>query len=221
MANISSLNNCAGIQRSLHWCQGTPELPGIMRRLYYLAKSGIVKWPVLERDTNNIRCISAKYQGDFELAADQKWRYIDILPDKSQLTSEAQGELPSQTQLNKLTAVHPAVGEQASAAAAYLNNADNVFLVQDMKGAWRVVGCDRWLTKTTVSQDNGQGATGTTSTTIAVEATDEVPSPFYYGIIETEDGEIAAGDGNYGGGTGGGNKPGGGSDGDQNENPLG
>lgn len=204
--------SCINIQKSLGWCQGTPELPGIMRRLYYLAKSAIVQWPVLERDANNVRCISAKYIGDFELAADQKWRYIDILPDKSQLTSEAQGELPSQTQLNKLTAVHPAVGEAASAAAAYLNNADNVFLVQDMKGAWRVVGCDRWLTKTTVSQDNGQGATGTTSTTIAVEATDEVPSPFYYGIIETEDGDIAAGNGGNGGstpggGTGGGEDP--------------
>lgn len=88
--------------------------------------------------------------------------------------------------------MHPAVGAEASAAAAYLNNADNVFLVQDMRGNWRVVGCDRWLTKTTVAQDNGQGATGTTATTIAVEATDEVPSPFYRGVIETEDGDIDA-----------------------------
>ena len=185
-------NSCLNIQKSLGWCQGTPELPGIMRRLYYLAKSAIVKWPKLQRDANGVRCIGAKYIGDFELAADEKWRYIDILPDKSQLTSDPQGELPSQTQLNKLTAVHPAVGEEASAAAAYLNNADNVFLVQDMKGFWRVVGSDRWLTKTTVAQDNGQGATGTTSTTIAVEATDEVPSPFYFGTIETEDGDIVA-----------------------------
>lgn len=192
MANTSTATTCLNIQRSLGWCQGTPELPGIMRRLYYLAKSAIVKWPTLKRDANGVRCVSAEYVGDFELAADEKWRYIDILPDKSQLTSDPQGELPSQTQLNKLTAVHPAVGAEASAAAAYLNNADNVFLVQDMRGNWRVVGCDRWLTKTTVAQDNGQGATGTTATTIAVEATDEVPSPFYRGIIETEDGDIAA-----------------------------
>ena len=128
----------------------------------------------------------------FVLKADAKWKFIDILPDKSQLTSEAQGELPSQTQLNKLTAVHPGVGEDATAAAAYLNNSDNVFLVQDMKGNWRVVGCDKWITKTTVAQDNGQGATGTTSTTISVEATDEVPAPFYSGTIETEQGEINA-----------------------------
>lgn len=119
-------------------------------------------------------------------------KYIDILPEKSQLTSEAQGELPSQTQLNKLTAVHPGVGAEASAAAAYLNNNDNVFLVEDMKGKYRVVGSEAWTTKTTVAQDLGQGATGTTSTTIAVEATDECPAPFYEGTITTEEGDIEA-----------------------------
>jgi hypothetical protein len=128
--------------------------------------------------------------GDFELKADAKWQYIDILPDKSQLTSEAQGELPSQTQLNKLTAVHPGVGEEASAAAAYINNNDNVFVVQDMKDKYRVVGSEKWLTKSTVAQDLGQGATGTTSTTINAEATDEVPAPFYVGTLATEDGDI-------------------------------
>ena len=183
-------STCINIQKSLEWCQGTPELPGIMRRLYYLAKSEVAKWPILERDSNGVRAISAKYADSFTLKADSKWKFIDILPDKSQLTSEPQGELPSQTQLNKIVAVHPGVGPEASAAAAYLNNSDNVFLVQDMRGNWRVVGSEKWLTKTTVNQDNGQGPTGTTSTTINVEATDEVPAPFYFGTILTEAGEI-------------------------------
>lgn len=74
--------------------------------------------------------------------------------------------------------------------AAYINNSDNVFIVEDMKGNYRVLGNDKWSTKSTVAQDLGQGATGTTSTTISVEATDEVPAPFYKGTIETEDGEI-------------------------------
>jgi hypothetical protein len=41
-----------------------------------------------------------------------------------------------------------------------------------------------------VAQDLGQGATGTTSTTINAEATDEVPAPFYVGTLATEDGDI-------------------------------
>src|SRR5574344_2900159 len=162
-------NTCNALQKSLAWCQGTPELPGVKRRIYYLAKSEIVAFPTLPRDTQG-RPTSAVYTGSFTLKADTKWKYIDILPDKSQLTSEAQGELPSQTQLNKLTAVHPGVGEEASAAAAYINNTDNVFLVEDMKGKYRVIGSERWDTKSTVAQDLGQGATGTASTTINAEA---------------------------------------------------
>lgn len=70
MATNPTAATCLNIQRSLGWCQGTPELPGIMRRLYYLAKSAIVKWPTLKRDANGVRCVSAEYVGDFELAAD-------------------------------------------------------------------------------------------------------------------------------------------------------
>lgn len=181
-------NTCTNLQRSLDWCMGSPELPGIKRRIYYIAKSQVAAWPTFTRDANG-RVTSSVLNGSFTLVADATWKYIVILADKSQLTSEAQGEIPSQTQLNKLVAVHPGVGAEAS-AAAYLNNSDNVFVVEDMKGKFRVVGSDRWLTKTTVAQDNGQGPTGATSTTINVEATDEVPSPFYEGTLVTEDGDI-------------------------------
>ena len=167
-----------------------PELPGIRRRIYYISKDQIAAWPPYNRDVNSRRTKTAVLTGNFTLVADAKWKYIDVLPEKSQLTSEPQGELPSQTQLNKLVAVFPGVSPEASAAACYLNNSDNVFLVEDMKGFFRVVGCRKWFTKTTVTQDNGQGPTGNTSTTINVEAPDEVPSPFYMGIIETEDGDV-------------------------------
>ena len=181
--------NCTSILKSLAWCQGTPELPGIKRRIYYIGKDQIVKWPTLAHD-NRGRLTAAAYAGNFVLAADANWKYIDILPDKSQLTSEAQGEYPSQTQLNKLTAVHPGVGVEASALAAYVNNNDCIFLVETVRGKYRVVGSEAWQVKSTVAQDLGQGPTGTTSTTLSVEATDECPAPFYYGKIETEDGII-------------------------------
>lgn len=183
---------CTPIQKSLAWCQGTPELPGIKRRIYYISKDQIVRWPTLNHDQTG-RLTLALYIGNFELAADATWKYIDILPDKSQLTSEAQGEYPSMTQLNKLTAVHPGVDENASALSAYVNNCDCVYLVETVRGKFRVVGSEKWLVKSTVAQDLGQGATGTTSTTLNVEATDECPAPFYEGTIETEDGTINQG----------------------------
>ena len=151
-----------------------------------------MSWPTLNHDVNG-RLTSAAYSGSFELVADATWKYIDILPDKSQLTSEAQGEYPSQTQLNKLTAVHPGVGVEATALSAYVNNCDCVYLVETVRGKYRVVGSEKWQVKSTVAQDLGQGATGTTSTTLNVEATDECPAPFYEGRIETEDGVIYTG----------------------------
>ena len=33
--------SCTNIQKSLKWCEGTPELPGIKRRAYYTNKSNI------------------------------------------------------------------------------------------------------------------------------------------------------------------------------------
>lgn len=180
---------CTNLQQSLAWCEGTPEYAGIRRRLYYINKNSIVAWPTLPADEKG-RVTAATYQGSFTLAEDATWKFIDIIPDKSQLTSEPQGEYPSQSQLNKLVAVHPGIGPDASAAAAYLNNSDNVFIVQDAKGRYRVVGSEPWQATTTVNQDNGQGSAGAASTTINVDAPDKVPAPFYEGEIVTDDGTI-------------------------------
>lgn len=173
----------------MHWCEGKPVLPGIRRRIYYTAKSNISKWPTLPVDEYG-RPTSAVLEGSFEMVADKVFHYIDVLVNNSGLVSEAQGEKPSQTQINRITAVHPAVDEQASMASAYFNNNDIVALVQDMDGKYRMVGNERWQSNATVAQDNGQGATGTASTTVTIEHTDLIPAPFYEGEIVTEDGII-------------------------------
>jgi len=173
--------DCSSVQKSLAWCQGKPQYAGIRTRLYFTARSNIVQWPKIQRDTNG-RLLSAVYDGDFVLAADAEWLFMDILPEKSQLTSEPQGEFPGQSQLNKLVAVHPGVELDATAAAAWFNNSLTVFLVQDIEGNVRVVGHKDYPIKVSVTQDLGQGATGTASTTITVEAVDDVPAPFYHFI---------------------------------------
>lgn len=182
-------NTCDSLQKSVDWCEGTPVLPGIRKRLYYINKKLIVAWPTLTKNTIG-QVTSAKYTGNFTLAESAVWSFVDILPDKSQVTSEPQGEYPSQTQLNKLTAVHPGIGEDASVLAAVMNNSNNVFIIHTADGKYRVVGSEMYDIKCTLNQDLGQGATGTASTTINVEATDVVPAPFYEGEIETADGTI-------------------------------
>lgn len=177
---------CINLQSSLAWCEGAPVFPGIKRRIYFVAKSDIAQWPIMEESLGG-RPVAPYYLGPLTLRADKYWHYMDVLPDKCQVTSEAQGEFPSQTQLNKLTAVHPGVNGKATLSAAYLNNSDNVYLVEDMRGHFRMIGSERWPTKTTVKQDLGQGPTGTAATTIEVEATDVIPAPFYVGPFETLD----------------------------------
>ena len=203
----------SALQKSLEWCDGMPQYPGIRRRAYFCNKNLIATYPTLPRDAMG-RPTAGVYSGNFELVSGAYWQHIDINPDKSQLTSEPQGEVPSQTQLNKLVLMHNGVDEEATAAAGFLNNSDTIFVVEDMAGNFRVVGNDKWPTKTTVNQDNGQGTTPA-GTTINVEVTDELAAPFYEGSLEVgEDTEIysskvtaemaSANTGGGGGGGGGG-----------------
>lgn len=179
----------SALQKSLEWCDGMPQYPGIRRRAYFCNKNLIATYPTLPRDAMG-RPTAGVYSGNFELVSGAYWQHIDINPDKSQLTSEPQGEAPSQTQLNKLVLMHNGVDEEATAAAGFLNNSDTIFVVEDMAGNFRVVGNDKWPTKTTVNQDNGQGTTPA-GTTINVEVTDELAAPFYEGSLEVgEDTEI-------------------------------
>lgn len=173
------------LQKSLEWCDGMPQYPGIRRRAYFCNKNLIAVWPTLTRDAMG-RPTSSEYDGNFELVDGAYWQFIDINPDKSQLTSEPQGEAPSQTQLNKLVLMHNGVDEEATLAAGYLNNSDTVYIVEDMAGNFRVVGNDKWPTKTTVNQDNGQG-TSPAGTTVNVEVTDELAAPFYVGSLELDE----------------------------------
>lgn len=68
-------------------------------------------------------------------------------------------------------------------------------LVQDRKGRARVIGCEAYAPKITVSQASGSSVTDSCTTTVNTEATDFCPAPFYPGKIETEDGDISGADG--------------------------
>ncbi|MBQ7192089.1 MAG: hypothetical protein IJS00_04360 [Paludibacteraceae bacterium] len=186
--------SCSTLTGSLQWCEGKTVLPGIRRRLYYVSKNVIASWPAYkyaEEDgvTQTDRITEAYLEGDITLYSGYYWNVIDVLADKSGVTSEPQGEKPSQTQLNKLVAVHPGVGEEATKAALYINNNDCVYLIQDMRGNFRMIGNELWQGKSTVNQDLGQGPTGTPSTTINVEHTDLMPAPFYRGLIKISNDE--------------------------------
>lgn len=187
MTNAS--NTCKGIQQTISWCEGTPELGGVRRSAYYICIADIVKAATLPKDSKG-RPTSATLTGQFEFAADCMAQRIDILPEKSRYQSDPQGEYPSQSQLDKLTLVHPSVGPEATAACCYINNAPCIFFFQDTQGRWRVVGDKNYPIKNTVTQDQGEGVTGSPATTISVESTNLVSAPYYTGKLQTVDGEL-------------------------------
>lgn len=183
-------NKCFSALHDMKYCQGTPVTPGIKRRAWFASVGDIMGWPKIPVDELG-RPTSSIYDGQFTLAEGVKWRPLDHLPGKAVFKSETQGEEPSRTFKVSGTFVHPKIDEDAATAATSLLNTRVVVLVEDMRGKYRVIGCEKYDgALVSPSRDNGQGATGTAGTTILVEADDPVETPFYTGPIDTEDGII-------------------------------
>ena len=180
-----------GMYGSLAWCPGQTSSPGIRRKVYFIPKSWIAKWPTLPAiDGAKNMAALATYDGDFVLASDKKWQYLELLTTKSNISSESQGEKPSKTILNKATLVHAGTDEEASGFCRQANIDELIFLCQQRNGKFRVVGSEAYDPDVTISQTSGEGETGTAGTTLEAQCTDVCPSPFYTGKIETVDGDI-------------------------------
>ena len=132
----------------------------------------------------------ATYTGSFELEAEKKWKYIDLIDNKGKIESESQGDFPARTFVNKISLVHPETDEEATGFARQANADDFVYLVQTRNGKFRVLGNESFRTDTKPKQDSGEGVSGDFGTTIEIEVTDVCPAPFYTGEIVTDEGTI-------------------------------
>lgn len=185
------------LYNSLNWCAGTKTLPGFRPRCYFIPVADIASWPKLKpaKEATKMTELST-YQGNFTLAADKKWQYIDTDDIRNNGSSESQGEQGGKTFVDTATLVFAAADAAASALAAQMLNDKLVFLVQERSGAFRVIGSEAFGGATVApSLAVGEGQTGQVGTTFTVTATTEVPMPYYQGTIETEDGDISGADG--------------------------
>lgn len=186
--------NYSALYDSLKRCQGKTVLPGIRRKVYFIPVDDIVKWPKLpELDKEGVSMAElASYEGDFVLAADRKWKRIDVLTTDSDISSDSQGDKPSKSFLNKATLKYAGTDE-AVTGFCRLANCDNlIYAIQQKNGSFRILGNDLFESNTKPAQTSGAKETDASGTTIVVEVTDFCPSPFYHGKIETEDGDIYA-----------------------------
>lgn len=185
---------CTSILKGMPFCEGKPVKPGVRRRAFIVAKSDVAKFPTMERDELG-RATSSIYKGNFLLVEGKKFLVIDHLSDKAEVKSDPQGEFPSQTFNNQATLVHPDVGPEATAAITPFLSTECIVIVEDMYGRYRVFGGEDYGARIAPAQALGQGATGTTATTLTITASDEISMPFYEGEIPTDDGTINEADG--------------------------
>ena len=192
-------SKCASsaLYESLEYCKGTTVLPGLRPHVYYISKHDIAKWPEVQSAVAKGGTMGTlgTLKGDFVLSADAKWRRIDILTKSSSVKSESQGDAPSKTFKNSGVFLYPGNNSDAVAFCRQANTDDLVYLWPQRDGQYRVLGNEMFETNTTPSQESGSGETDASGTTINVEVTDIMPSPFYVGKIETADGNFSGADG--------------------------
>ncbi len=180
------------LYESLKYCPGEPSTPGIRQAVYYVPKRAITTYPTLAASAESATGIAplVEYNGNFVLAADEKFLRLDLIPEKGMVDSEPQGEDYFRTYLNKITLTHPKNDVAATAFARQALNDDLLYVVQQRDGKWRILGNEMFSTKTSPKLSTGEGATSAKGLTIEIEVTDVCPAPFYVGTLDTVDGEI-------------------------------
>lgn len=191
---MSKTSECTGkaLFNSLPFCAGTTVLPGVRQRIYFIHYSDIVSWPKLPDTTSTSMGELATYSGNFTLASDKKWQFIDLTHNKGELECTAQGDIPSRTFLNKFTIKHPNFDAAAAGLARQIINDSIVLLIQMRNGKWRVIGSEAFRTECSPGGKSGEGMSGEFGTNIEIQCADVCPAPFYTGTIVTDAGTIDA-----------------------------
>lgn len=183
------------LYEDLPFCRGQKSLPGMRPYMFLTRKSNITAFPTRADSTAKSLAEIAKLIGDFVMAADKKWKKIELLPDQQQITSEQIGTYGSYLFKTTATVVIPGTEEEVTGLISEINNDDMVVLIPQRNGKFRCLGNEMFTVKVKPSQDTGKGTEDTNATTITIEVEDEVPAPFYPGKIETTDGDISGADG--------------------------
>jgi hypothetical protein len=175
---------------NLDWECGQVSIPGIALMVYAIPKCDIELWPgYLDPPVTAADEVTLK--DNIDLVTGKTWKRINVIDTKSLVVCEPQGEIRSQTFLNKGTFKTALTSEEATAFAKKANNTDMVYLVQEKNSAkFRLLGNRMFNTLTKPMLDLGGEPTSERGTTFEVEVSDPIPAPFYIGGIMTDDGEV-------------------------------
>ena len=170
------------LYKSIEACPGKKNLPGIRRRLYYKNKAAIATFPKLPEvggEEVTDMAMLARLQGDFVLAADECWQFIDLKDEASNVTYETVGEDESRLFNNQANAIVSGQDDEVKGFARQALNDDIVYVYQDRAGKFCTLGNDMFKCHTSPSGDTAAEATGAVTSTFAIQCYDECPVPTY------------------------------------------
>lgn len=189
------------LYNSIEACPGKKNLPGIRRRLYYINKAAVVKFPKLpnidDKDATEMKSL-AVLKGDFQLAADNFFQFIDLKDEASNVTFETVGENGSKLFNNQANAIVSGQSDEVKGFGRQAVNDDIVYVYQNRSGEFCVLGNEEFMCNTSPSGDTSAEATGAITSTFAIQCYDECPVPTYKGklplsattYLDCSDGEV-------------------------------
>lgn len=177
--------NTKSVYESVEACPGQRIQPGIRRRIYYIEKTKIVEWPTLPSPSDqNVKMEDlAKYTGDFTLAENATFKFLDLKDEASNVTFEPVGEDPSKLYNNQANAIVAGQSDAIKGFSREALNEDLVYVYQQRDGKFCVLGNEAYKCHTSPSGDTGAEVTGATTTSIAIQVYDECPVPTYVGKL--------------------------------------
>ena len=183
-----SCTESADLYEDLLKCPGAKRLPGTGRKVYLSPRRWITQLakPQLEKAASMKDYLVIKES--HKMVADKKFIVAYLSTDKSNFSSESQGENGSKTMLNKLALTFPGTEEEQSALASMLLNEDIIALIPQRNGKCRQYGDDNFECSVAPSQSSGSSVTDETNTTVELSVGCETLPPFYYGDIPTSEG---------------------------------
>lgn len=180
---------------NVEFCPGEVTLPGMKEFFFFIRRNKIVIWPTLPMNSAESLEKNPVYDGDFVLAADAKWKRVDLIPNESEPQSERTGAYGSYHFNNKASLVIPGTGPKVTGLINELINDDVVMALPQRDGRFRIFGNKDFKLDVNPTQKWGKATTDSNNTTLEVTDENRSASPFY-------DGKIEADDGNYSGKTG-------------------
>lgn len=166
---------------------GENNIPGLAPIGYFFRKSDIETWPTPPKSeaTATTLADTVAYTGDFEFKVGKKMNAIYGTQGKGKLDFSKQGEVDSESFLNKAHFMHPTLRDEMMLFSSQAKE-DLVFIFKEIdSGKYRLVGHPDFRAVIKIEGTSGDASTSAIGVTVDIEVTSKWALPEYKGTIVT------------------------------------